>query len=76
VESEGKGGRKIPFLGNGALGVEPRPQQCPESQKLSKAFALSDYVNVVQLRADGATIRSLGPKGQELDRVEFRNRAD
>jgi hypothetical protein len=71
VESEGKGGRKIPFFGNGALGVEPRPQQCPESQKLSKAFAQSDYVNVVQLRADGATIRSLGPQGQELDRVEF-----
>jgi hypothetical protein len=56
--------------------VEPRPQQCPESQKLSKAFAQSDYVNVVQLRADGATIRSLGPQGQELDRVEFPKNAD
>jgi len=76
VESEGKGGRKIPFLGNGALGVEPRAQQCPESQKLSKAFSQSDYVNVVQLRADGATIRSLGPKGEELDRVEFSKGTD
>jgi hypothetical protein len=76
VESEGKGGRKIPFLGNGALGVEPRPQQCPESQKLSKAFAQSDYVNVIELRAGGATIRSLGPKRQELDRVEFPKNAD
>ena len=76
VESEGKGGRKIPFFGNGALGVEPRPQQCPESQKLSKAFSQSDYVNVVQLRADGATIRSLGPKGEELDRVEFSKNTD
>jgi hypothetical protein len=26
---------------------------------------------VVQLRMDGATVRSLGPAGQELDRVEF-----
>ena len=76
VESEGNGGRKIPFFGNGALGVDPRPQQCPESQKLSKAFAQSDYVNVVQLRADGATIRSLGPQGQELDRVEFPKSTD
>jgi hypothetical protein len=76
VESEGKGGRKIPFFGNGALGVEPRPQQCPESQKLSKAFAQSDYVNVIELRAGGATIRSLGPQGQELDRVEFPKNAD
>lgn len=75
VESEGNGGRKIPFFGNGALGVEPRPQKCPESQKLSKAFAQSDYVNVVQLRTDGATVRSLGPKGEELDRVEFSKRA-
>ena len=76
VESEGKGGRKISFLGNGALGVVPRPQQCPESQKLSKAFAQSDYVNVVQLREDGATVRSLGPKGEELDRVEFLKNTD
>ena len=76
VESEGKGGRKISFLGNGALGVLPRPQQCPESQKLSKAFAQSDYVNVVQLREDGATVRSLGPKGEELDRVEFLKNTD
>jgi len=76
VESEGKWGRKIPFLGNGALGVEARPQKCPESQKLSKAFSQSDYVNVVQLRADGATIRSLGPKGEELDRVEFSKNTD
>ena len=75
VESEGKGGRKINFFGNGALGVEPRPQQCPESQKLSKAFAQSDYVNVVVLRTDGATVRSLGPKGEELDRVEFSKRS-
>jgi len=71
VETEGKGGRKIPFFGNGAMGVEARPQQCPESKRLMKAFAQSDYVNVVQLRMDGATVRSLGPAGQELDRVEF-----
>ena len=75
VETEGKAGRKIPFLGNGALGVEPRPQQCPESKKLSKAFSQSDYVNVVQLRADGVTVRSLGPKGEELDRLELNRRA-
>jgi hypothetical protein len=71
VETEGKGGRKIPFFGNGAMGVEARPQQCPESKQLMKAFAQSDYVNVVQLRMDGTTVRSLGPAGQELDRVEF-----
>ena len=71
VETEGKGGRKIPFFGNGALGVEARPQQCPESKQLTKAFSQSDYVNVVQLRMDGGTVRSLGPTGQELDRVEF-----
>ena len=74
VETEGKAGRKIPFLGNGALGVEARPQQCPESKKLSKAFSQSDYVNVVQLRADGVTVRSLGPKGEELDRLELKKR--
>ena len=71
VESEGLAGRRIPFLGNGAMGVEARPRNCSESEKLSKAFAESDYVNVVQLREDGATVRSLGPEGQELDRVEF-----
>ena len=71
VESEGKAGRKIPFLGNGALGVEARPQNCPESKALTKAFAQSDYVNVVSLRLDGATVRSLGPEGQELDRVDL-----
>ena len=71
VETEGKGGRKIPFFGNGALGVEARPQQCPESKQLTKAFSQSDYVNVVQLRMNGGTVRSLGPAGQELDRVEF-----
>jgi hypothetical protein len=75
VETEGKAGRKIPFLGNGALGVEARPQQCPESKKLSKAFSQSDYVNVVQLRADGVTVRSLGPNGEELDRLELKKRA-
>jgi hypothetical protein len=75
VETEGKAGRKIPFLGNGALGVEARPQQCPESKELSKAFSQSDYVNVVQLRADGVTVRSLGPKGEELDRLEVKERA-
>jgi acid phosphatase type 7 len=75
VETEGKAGRKIPFLGNGALGVEARPQQCPESKELSKAFSQSDYVNVVQLRADGVTVRSLGPKGEELDRLELKKRA-
>jgi hypothetical protein len=53
------------------MGVEARPQQCPESKQLMKAFAQSDYVNVVQLRMDGTTVRSLGPSGQELDRVEF-----
>jgi len=71
VESEGRAGRKIPFLGNGALGVEARPQNCPESKKLTKAFAESDYVNVVSLRPNGATVRSLGPEGQELDRVDL-----
>ena len=71
VESEGLAGRRIPFLGNGAMGVEARPRNCSKSEKLSKAFAESDYVNVVQLREDGATVRSLGPEGQELDRVEF-----
>lgn len=71
VESEGKAGRKIPFLGNGAMGVEARPQNCEESKALTRAFAQSDYVNVVELRADGARVRSLGPEGQELDRVEF-----
>lgn len=71
VESEGKAGRKIPFLGNGALGVEPRPQNCPESKELTKAFAQSDYVHVVTLRPAGAVVRSLGPEGQELDRVDF-----
>ena len=75
VESEGKSGRKIPFLGNGALGVEARPQNCPESKALTKAFAQSDYVNVVSLRLDGATVRSLGPEGQELDRVDLPLRA-
>jgi len=71
VESEGRSGRKIPFLGNGALGVEARPQNCPESKALTKAFAQSDYVNVVSLRPDGATVRSLGPEGQELDRLNL-----
>ena len=75
VETEGKAGRKIPFMGNGALGVEARPQQCPESKALSKAFSQSDYVNVVQLRADGVTVRSLGSKGEELDRLELKKRA-
>lgn len=74
VESEGKAGRRIPFLGNGAMGVEARPQNCAESKALTRAFAESDYVNVVQLREDRATIRSLGPDGQELDRVEFSRR--
>jgi len=73
VESEGKGGRKINFFGNGALGVKARPQQCPESKRLMKAFSQSDYVNVVELRGEGATVHSLGPKGEELDRVEFAN---
>ncbi|CAK0780552.1 Metallophos domain-containing protein [Gammaproteobacteria bacterium] len=71
VETEGKGGRKITFFGNGALGVAAHPQQCAESRLLAKAFAQSDYVNVVQLRKDGATIRSLGPNGQELDRTDL-----
>lgn len=71
VESEGKAGRKIPFLGNGALGVDPRPQNCPETKALTKAFAQSDYVQVVTLRPDGAMVRSLGPEGQELDRVDL-----
>lgn len=71
VESEGKGGRKINFFGNGALGVEARPQKCPESKRLMKAFSQSDYVNVVELRGEGASVHSLGPKGEELDRVEF-----
>lgn len=71
VESEGKAGRKIPFLGNGAMGVEARPQNCLESKALTKAFAQSGYVNVVQLRSDGATVRALGPEGQELDRLEM-----
>jgi len=75
VESEGKGGRKINFFGNGALGVEARPQQCPESKRLMKAFSQSDYVNVVELRGEGATVHSLGPKGEELDRVEFSKRS-
>ena len=74
VESEGRAGRKIAFLGNGAMGVEPRPQKCPESQALTKAFAQSEYVNVVELRAHGATVRSLGPEGQELDRVDLPGR--
>lgn len=74
VETEGKAGRKIPFLGNGSLGVEARPQQCPDSKKLSKAFSQSDYVNVVQLRADGVTVRSLGSKGEELDRLELKEK--
>jgi hypothetical protein len=76
VESEGKGGRKINFFGNGALGVKARPQQCPESKRLMKAFSQSDYVNVVELRGEGATVHSLGPKGEELDRVEFSKSAD
>lgn len=75
VESEGRAGRKIPFLGNGAMGVEARPQKCPESRALTKAFAQSEYVNVVELRANGATVRSLGPEGQELDRVDLPYRA-
>ena len=71
VESQGKSGRKIPFLGNGALGVDPRPQTCPESKALAKAFVQSDYVHVVSLRREGATVRSLGPEGQELDRANL-----
>jgi len=71
VESEGKAGRKIPFLGNGAMGVEARPQHCPESRALTKAFAQSEYLNVVQLRTNGATVRALGPEGQELDRLDL-----
>ena len=53
------------------MGVEARPQNCPESKALTKAFAQSGYVNVVQLRADGATVRALGPEGQELDRLDI-----
>ncbi|NDC79663.1 MAG: metallophosphoesterase family protein [Verrucomicrobia bacterium] len=75
VETEGLAGRKIPFLGNGAMGVEARPRNCAESEKLSKAFAQTDYVHVVRLRAGGATVCSLGPEGQELDRVEFSGRS-
>jgi len=71
VESEGKAGRKIPFLGNGAMGVEARPQNCPESKALTKAFAQSGYVNVVELRGNGATVRALGPEDQELDRLDL-----
>jgi len=41
---------------------------------LSKAFSQSDYVNVVQLRADGVTVRSLGSKGEELDRLELKEK--
>ncbi|NDE84530.1 MAG: metallophosphoesterase family protein [Verrucomicrobia bacterium] len=75
VESEGQTGRKIPVLGNGAMGVEARPQNCPESKALTKAFAQSDYLNVIQLRPKGVIVRSLGPEGEELDRVDLPLRA-
>ena len=70
VETEGKGGRKIMVFGNGALGVEPRDAVCEESRKLAKAGAKENYVNVVTLTADQATVRSLGLNGKELDRTE------
>jgi hypothetical protein len=70
VETEGKGGRKIMVFGNGAIGVEPREAKCAESTRLAKFQAKENYINVVTLTADKATVRSLGRKGQELDRTE------
>ncbi|NDC00861.1 MAG: hypothetical protein EBZ83_05515 [Verrucomicrobia bacterium] len=70
VESEGKGGRRVMVFGNGAIGVEPRDAECEESRKLAKARAKENYVNVVTLTADQATVRSLGLNGKELDRTE------
>ena len=70
VETEGKGGRKIMVFGNGAVGIETREAICEESKKLAKAGANKNYVNVVTLTADQATVRSLGREGQELDRTE------
>ncbi|MCX6935072.1 MAG: metallophosphoesterase [Verrucomicrobia bacterium] len=71
VETEGKFGRKIQFLGNGAIGVEARPVQCQESKRLAKAWAEENYVNVISIRRDGTTVRSLAPDGRELDRVDL-----
>ena len=73
VETEGRGGRKIMVFGNGALGIETRDAVCEESKKLAKAGAKENYVNVVTLTPDKATVRSLGREGQELDRTEIRS---
>jgi phosphodiesterase/alkaline phosphatase D-like protein len=70
VETEGKNGRKIMVFGNGAIGVEPREAKCAESTRLAKFQAKENYINLVTLTADKATVRSLGREGQELDRTE------
>ena len=72
VETEGKAGRKIMVFGNGAIGVEPRDAVCEESEKLARCRANENYINLVTLTADKATVRSLGREGKELDRTEIR----
>ena len=45
---------------------------CEESEKLARCRANENYINLVTLTPEKATVRSLGIQGKELDRTEIR----